>query len=74
MSYWQVRETAWWETNVINCALCGQMIPRAVWVSEEGLSFCGPACEKLYRTYWLPTHGPTPPTAGTVGTRLTPPA
>jgi hypothetical protein len=52
---------------VVNCALCGQMIPRQVWVSDDGLEFCGTACEELYRSYWVPRRGvrpPTPPAPG----------
>jgi hypothetical protein len=48
---------AWWETNVIHCAFCGQMIPRDVWRSDEGLGFCNTECEGLYRTYWVPKYG-----------------
>ena len=58
MGHWTKREVVWWETTVINCAFCGQMIPRDVWTSEEGLGFCSPACEETYRRYWVPKHGP----------------
>jgi hypothetical protein len=57
---WEPHHVEWWETNVINCSLCGQMIPRDLWVVEEGGDrrvFCGPDCEDLYRTYWLPKYG-----------------
>jgi hypothetical protein len=37
------------------------MIPRDVWVSEEGLEFCGVGCEELYRSYWVPRRGARPP-------------
>jgi hypothetical protein len=57
MSHWQQRQTSWWETNVVNCSLCGQMIPRDIWVSDDGLEFCSVDCEKLYRDYWIPTYG-----------------
>jgi hypothetical protein len=33
------------------------MIPRDIWVSDEGLEFCNVACEQLYRRYWVPTYG-----------------
>ena len=62
MGEWRRRGTAWWETSVVNCSLCGQMIPRDVWVSDEGLGFCDAECEQLYRSYWVPRHGPRPPT------------
>jgi hypothetical protein len=58
MSHWQKRVISWWETSVVNCSLCGQMIPRDIWVSEEGLEFCGADCEQLYHRYWVPTYGP----------------
>ena len=58
MGEWVTRTVPWWETNVVHCALCGQMIPKAVWVSEEGLEFCGAACERLYHDYWIPRYGP----------------
>jgi len=57
---WEKRNVSWWETNVINCSLCGQMIPRDIWVVEEDGQkrlFCGPECERLYREYWLPKYG-----------------
>jgi hypothetical protein len=58
MGYWRTPAQSWWETTVVNCALCGQMIPRQQWVSEEGLRFCAERCEALYRSYWIPRHGP----------------
>ena len=60
MGRWEKRNVSWWETNVINCSLCGQMIPRDIWVVEEDGQkrlFCGPECERLYREYWLPKYG-----------------
>jgi hypothetical protein len=62
MSHWERREHAWWETNVVNCSLCGQMIPRDIWLSDAGLEFCSAECEQLYRRYWEPTYGPRRPT------------
>jgi len=64
VAHWRRREVSWWETNVANCSLCGQMIPRDVWVSDEGLTFCNAACEQLYRSYWVPTYGPKTATDG----------
>jgi hypothetical protein len=57
VGHWERRDVAWWETNVIHCAFCGQMIPRDVWRSDEGLGFCNTECEGLYRTYWVPKYG-----------------
>ena len=69
MAGWRAREVSWWETNVANCSLCGQMIPRDLWVSDEGLIFCDAACEGLYRSYWVPTYGPKTPAGGGAGSR-----
>jgi ribosomal protein L24E len=59
---WQEIERRWHDTGVINCDLCGKLIPRRLWVVEiEGreLRFCSEDCERLYRTYWLPKYGTT---------------
>ncbi|MBV7338537.1 hypothetical protein KFU94_62015 [Chloroflexi bacterium TSY] len=64
MGQWETLETTWWETNVVNCSFCGEMIPRREWVSEiEGQRrvFCQPECEQLYLDYWVPKHGYTIP-------------
>jgi hypothetical protein len=57
---WRELESAWHETNVVHCDVCGKLIPRRAWCfageNVEVVS-CGPACEELYETYWLPTHG-----------------
>jgi hypothetical protein len=58
MGYWRATAQSWWETTVVNCALCRQMIPRDRWVSEEGLSFCVERCEALDRDCRVPRHGP----------------
>ena len=62
--HWQDLEHAWHDTNIVNCAVCGKLIPRRAWLFEsadgEVLS-CSPACEELYETYWLPTHGTASP-------------
>jgi len=55
---WRKLNWPWWDTHVINCQMCGQMIPRDVWVAEDGLEFCTEECDSLYRTYWLPRYGP----------------
>ncbi len=54
---WEPIVTQVWETVVTPCQCCGQVVARQLWVVEvEGkeLRFCGPACERLYRTYVLP--------------------
>lgn len=60
MSYWKRRNNLWYETKIINCNLCGQMIPKDTWVAiidGEGLTFCSPDCEKMYKQYWAPKYG-----------------
>lgn len=62
--HWEAPPQPWWETRVVNCTICGQMIPRQRWVAEvEGVqrSFCSPDCEQLYRSYWLPKYGQRTP-------------
>jgi hypothetical protein len=70
VGHWESLETPWWETNIVNCSFCGQMIPRREWVSEHDgrrRVFCGPECEGLYVDYWIPRHGHTWP--GELGDR-----
>ena len=57
--HWRQINWPWWHTGVVNCRMCGQMIPRDVWVAEDGLEFCTPECDSLYRSYWLPRYGGT---------------
>ena len=50
------------ETNIINCQLCGQMIPKDLWVANldgERKVFCSPECEEIYLQYWLPKYKPS---------------
>ena len=54
---WEKRTIPWWETNVIHCDFCGQMIPRDVWKSSDQLTFCNAECEEFYRRYWVPKYG-----------------
>jgi hypothetical protein len=57
---WKETNLPWYETNILNCSLCGRMIPHRIWVVEmegEEKEFCSPECEELYGEYWLPTHG-----------------
>jgi endogenous inhibitor of DNA gyrase (YacG/DUF329 family) len=59
---WKELNIPWYETCAVSCALCGQFIPRRVWVAQvagELRSFCSRRCEKIYREYWLPRHGGT---------------
>jgi hypothetical protein len=57
---WRELEHAWHDTNVEHCAVCGKLIPRRAWCFDGAAGevvACSPACEELYETYWLPTHG-----------------
>jgi hypothetical protein len=57
---WIELQSRWYDTDVLNCRLCGRLIPRRVWVADvEGarLEFCSEGCEELYRRYWLPKYG-----------------
>ena len=55
--HWEELAGHWWDSNVINCQMCGQMIPRDVWVAADGLRVCSHRCDRLYRTYRFPGHG-----------------
>ena len=60
MGCWKDLDLPWHETNIMNCSLCGKMIPHRVWIVEvddQEKEFCSPDCEQLYFEYWLPTHG-----------------
>lgn len=64
MGRWQENNLPWYETTIINCQLCGKMIPRKMWLvtyKDEELKFCDEACEQLYFDYWLPKYGPPQP-------------
>lgn len=54
---WTEINTTWYQLQLVYCDLCGQVIPRRLWVVEiDGVptQFCSPRCELLYRSYWLP--------------------
>lgn len=56
---WRQLDTAWYATDIVHCELCGQMIADRVWVVEERgqvKRFCGPACERIHATYWVPRY------------------
>jgi len=56
MGEWRDTNTAWYKLQLVYCSLCGQVIPRRIWVADvdgEQKIFCGEACEHLYRDYWL---------------------
>jgi hypothetical protein len=57
MGTWRDINAAWYKLQLVYCDLCGQIIPRRLWVAEvDGAdrTFCSPSCEHLYRTYYLP--------------------
>lgn len=65
MGEWEPLQAPWWDTKVVNCMFCGEMIPQRMWVSELAGKlrvFHSPECEQLYLEYWVPRHGQTIPT------------
>ena len=54
--HWEEHKGDWWQTSVTNCQLCGQVVPRDVWVSAGGMRFCSVECDDRYHDYWLPRH------------------
>jgi endogenous inhibitor of DNA gyrase (YacG/DUF329 family) len=69
---WKELNIPWYETSTVSCALCGQFIPRRVWVAQVAgdlRSFCSRRCEQTYRQYWLPRHAGTSGTAGSATIR-----
>ena len=52
--HWEQLKADWWQTDVTNCQLCGQVIPRDVWVSASGIRFCSVECDDRHHDYWLP--------------------
>jgi hypothetical protein len=59
---WEERGRAreYFETEAVNCLLCGKIISLRAWVVEKSGSeqiFCDADCQRLYRDYWLPRHG-----------------
>ena len=51
---WEALDGDWWETGVVNCQLCGQVIPRDVWLADDGGRYCSETCDHLYHGYLLP--------------------
>lgn len=57
---WVEREVSWHDTDVVQCAICGRLIPRRAWVFDGGggeIAACAPDCEELYQSYWQPAYG-----------------
>ncbi len=55
--HWERVAGDWWQTDVINCEFCGQVIPSEIWRAGDGHQFCSRDCDARYRTYWLPRYG-----------------
>ena len=51
---WHELDGDWWDTGIVNCQLCGQVIPRTVWHADDGGRFCSKACDQLHHGYVLP--------------------
>ena len=59
---WRPLDSPWYASEIVHCALCGQMVAGRVWVVDERgqtLRFCSPACERIRATYWVPRYGRT---------------
>lgn len=64
MGHWIEIHRSWHDTTVTNCALCGRLVPRHIWMVEfagRELPFCNAECEAIYRDYWLPKYGAETP-------------
>jgi hypothetical protein len=57
---WRELEHLWYETDTVQCEVCGRLLPRRAWVFDGGagdLDSCGPDCQELYESYVRPTYG-----------------
>ena len=43
-------EIPWYKTQVVNCAFCGQMLPRRAWKDERAPEshFCSESCASRF--------------------------
>jgi|GEM_PF-964491 len=60
MGQWVIRPHAWYDVSVLNCSLCGKMLPGKLWsveIAGQEHIFCDAACEATYREYWYPRYG-----------------
>ena len=51
---WKTLSPQVWETVVVPCDCCGQVVAKRLWAVEvagEERRFCSPECEQLYRDY-----------------------
>ena len=64
---WVEFEREWQDGQIVNCAVCGRLIPRRAWVFDGGLGELqahAPDCEELYFSYLEPAYGPIEPNGG----------
>ena len=65
--HWVEFERSWHDTAIVNCAVCGRLIPRRAWVFDGGegeIEACSESCEELYFSYVEPLYGATAGGAG----------
>ena len=56
---WVGFERTWHDTAIVNCVVCGRLIPRRAWVFTDGdreIQACSESCEELYLSYVKPTY------------------
>ncbi len=66
MGRWVVTPRAWYDVSVLNCSLCGKMLPGKLWsvqIAGQEHIFCDAACEAIYREYWYPRYGADAPSS-----------
>jgi len=54
MGGWRAVSRRWWETSVISCSLCGQLIVKEAWSEVRGskeVLYCSQKCAELASTY-----------------------
>ena len=57
---WVELARTWYDTETVQCQVCGRLIPRRAWLFDGGageLRVCDPDCQSLYESYWRPTYG-----------------
>jgi hypothetical protein len=54
---WVRDDLPWHRAPDRHCTLCGRLLIRS-YLAMDANVFCDEDCEELYRTYWLPRHGP----------------
>ena len=59
--HWVEFDRHWRDTDVVNCQVCGRLIPSRAWMFDGGrgeLRSCSPDCGEIYFSYVEPEHGP----------------